>query len=237
MINEAIDITLQYHDELNPKLWEDGDKLKPIVRQHLIKIAKVWAKTAKIEDDAIEDIIITGGNVNYNYTKQSDIDVHIVVNMKKTPFTDEEQMRLFMLAKKDLWALQHNVKIYGLPVEVYAHSHQTKTPKSQGVYSIYSDKWLIKPKNLKLNFDNDVGLRHKIEEQMHRIDHVINTRGSIKEASDLKDKLAAMRAASIQKAGEFAIENLVFKDLRNRGYIDKLKNYIRSKVDRMLTLR
>lgn len=237
MINEELDLTLQYHDELNPKLWVEGDKLKPIVREHLLKIAKVWAKTAKIEDDAIEDIIITGGNVNYNYTKQSDIDVHLVVDMKKTIFTDEEQMRLFMLAKKDLWALQHDVKIYGLPVEVYAHSHQTKTPKSQGVYSIYSDNWTIKPKNLKLNFNNDVGLKHKIEEQMHRIDSVINGRGTVKEASDLKDKLAAMRATSIQMAGEFAIENLVFKDLRNRGYIDKLKNYIRSKVDRMLTLR
>jgi hypothetical protein len=88
-----------------------------------------------------------------------------------------------------------------------------------------------------LNFNNDVGLKHKIEEQMHRIDSVINGRGTVKEASDLKDKLASLRATSIQRAGEFAIENLVFKDLRNRGYIDKLKNYIRSKVDRMLTLR
>ena len=84
MINEELDLTLQYHDELNPKIWVDEDKLKPIVREHLLKIAKVWAKTAKIEDDAIEDIIITGGNVNYNYTKQSDIDIHLVVDMKKT---------------------------------------------------------------------------------------------------------------------------------------------------------
>lgn len=235
-MNEDINLTLQYHDELNPKIW-DGEKLKPLVREHLLKIAKVWAKTAKIEDDSVDDIIITGGNVNYNYTKQSDIDIHLVVDMTKTIFTDEEQMRQYMLAKKDLWVLQHNVTIYGLPVEVYAHNKDTNTSKSQGVYSIVSDRWVKKPKNLKLNFNNDVGLRHKIEELMHRIDHTISIKASVTEATALKDSISKLRAAAIQRAGEFSIENLVFKDLRNRGYLEKLQTYIRSKIDRLLTLR
>ena len=31
-----------------------------------------------------------------------------------------------------------------------------------------------------------------------------------------------MRKAAIQRAGEYAPENLVFKELRNRGYVEKV---------------
>lgn len=237
MLLEELELTLQYHDKLNPKLWQNEDELSPKVRDHLLMIADAWGKFADIPKGAIVDIIITGGNVNYNYTKHSDIDIHIIVDRKKLEFKDAEAMREFMLAKKDLWALQHNIKIYGLPVEIYAHGHDNETPHNQGVYSIKKDEWVIKPKNLELNFDNDIGLKHKIEEQMHKIDLVINHKASIEEAKRLKDHLNVMRSAAIQRAGEFSIENLVFKDLRNRGYIDKLKEYIRKRVDRLLTLR
>jgi hypothetical protein len=45
-----------------------------------------------------------------------------------------------------------------------------------------------------------------------------------------------MRASAIQQGGEFALENLVFKELRNRGYLDKLSKYIVNLEDRKLSL-
>lgn len=36
-------------------------------------------------------------------------------------------------------------------------------------------------------------------------------------------KLRDARGASIQKYGEYGMENLVFKELRNAGYIDKVR--------------
>ena len=73
-------LTLQYHDDLNDKLWTD-DKLKPDVKAALIKFGHAWADFAKIPKSMIQDIVMTGGNANFNYTSKSDIDVHLIVEI------------------------------------------------------------------------------------------------------------------------------------------------------------
>jgi hypothetical protein len=45
-----------------------------------------------------------------------------------------------------------------------------------------------------------------------------------------------MRAGAIEKGGETAPENLVFKELRNRGYLDKMSKYTRNLEDESLSL-
>ncbi len=79
---EELKISLQYHDELNPKLW-NGNKLKPEVRTKLLKFADTWADYASIPKNLIQDVIMVGGNVNYNYTDKSDIDVHLIIDRNK----------------------------------------------------------------------------------------------------------------------------------------------------------
>ena len=81
LINE-LKLTLKSHNKLNPKLWND-DKLDPEVWRQLNRISKAWAEFANIPDKAIKDVIVTGGNANYNYTKHSDIDLHLVVDKDK----------------------------------------------------------------------------------------------------------------------------------------------------------
>ena len=46
-----------------------------------------------------------------------------------------------------------------------------------------------------------------------------------------------MRSSAIEKGGEYAPENLVFKELRNRGYLDKMSKYVRNLEDEDLSLR
>jgi hypothetical protein len=46
-----------------------------------------------------------------------------------------------------------------------------------------------------------------------------------------------MRAASISKNGEFGQDNLIFKELRNRGYLDKMSKYETSIKDQELSLK
>jgi hypothetical protein len=53
----------------------------------------------------------------------------------------------------------------------------------------------------------------------------------------LKKKFGDMRKAGIKKAGEFSQENLIFKELRNKGYLDKMNQYIKSKEDEKLSLK
>ena len=42
--------------------------MKPEVRQGLVRIAEEWAEFANIPSGAIIDVVLVGGNANYNYT-------------------------------------------------------------------------------------------------------------------------------------------------------------------------
>ena len=46
-------------------------------------IAEKWAKFSKIPPKAVEDVVLTGGNANYNYTSQSDLDLHLILDFSK----------------------------------------------------------------------------------------------------------------------------------------------------------
>lgn len=227
-------ISLKCHDELNEKLWEK-EKLKPEVRKALIKFAETWAEFAKIPKSMIEDIVMTGGNTNYNYTSKSDIDVHLIIDRSKL-FRDTKFVDEYLQDKKSLWTLSHDVNVYGYPLEPYAQDHNINYPKNQGVYSLKNDNWLKKPGKCVYDFQNDNLLKQKVKHYMHAIDHIIKHKMGEGSVNLLKTKLKNMRAAGIQQGGEYSRENLVFKELRNRGYLDKLNAYEKSSQDQELSL-
>jgi hypothetical protein len=234
--NEAVfKSTLQYHSKLNPKLWVDN-KLDPQVRARLLEIARVWQKFSNIENAHIVDIILTGGNANYNYTPLSDLDVHLVVDYAKMDCKGTLLMDYFM-AKKSLWASTHStIRVKGYPVELFAEDKTNKPKQGQGVYSLMKGNWIQEPLMLKLNFKKDELLAQKVEFFKQQIENAINGKQSDSVVEALKDKIRTMRGAAIQKGGEFSFENLVFKELRNRGLVDRLSNYLKSKQDKRLSL-
>jgi len=227
-------ISLQYHDELNPKLW-DGFKLKDAVRNKLLEFAYSWCDFAKISLDLIQDIIILGGNANYNYTDKSDIDVHVIIDRNKLnpdrAFVDE-----YLQDKKVLWTMTHKVTILGLPLEPYAQDSTADFPSGQGVYSLKTDKWLQRPIYGKIDFSKDINLKKKVMFYAHMIDSMIKDKMDLGAFKDLKNKISTMRGAAIAKGGEFSFENLVFKELRNRGYLDKMNKYEKTVKDQQLSL-
>ena len=228
--------TLQYHDELNPKLW-DGKKLKQEVRKQLLKIANYWIDFAEIPDEAILDIIMTGGNSNYNYTKFSDIDVHIIVKKKKIAVCDADLLDDYLRDKKTIWSLNHDIKVYGYNVELYAQDVDEPTSVDQGIFSLEKNKWISEPRKEKVNLKNPQ-IARKVTHYKHVIDYFIKTKtDDIEKMNEFKDRLKNMRSASIQKGGEFSVENLVFKELRNSGYLDKFSDYIIDAEDKKLSLK
>ena len=66
---------------------------------------------------------------------------------------------------------------------------------------------------------------------------MIKSKMDVDAFTDLKAKIYNMRGAGIAKGGEFSFENLVFKELRNRGYLDKMAKYEKTKKDQQLSLR
>lgn len=228
-------MNLEYHSELNSKLWDD-DHLKPAVREKLLAFIDEWRKYAKIPENLVQDIIMTGGNANYNYTPLSDIDVHLIVDRNKLG-PDRELVDDFLQSKKMLWTLSHSgVKIMGYSVEPYAQDPSETFHAGQGAYSLQHDKWIQHPEHGNYNFAKDKNLRNKVKFYADAIDELISS-GADKETFDiLKNKISTMRGAAILQGGEFSQENLVFKVLRNAGYLDKMTKYRRDLEDKSLSL-
>jgi hypothetical protein len=233
-LSESITQTLEYHDQLNPSLW-DGNLLKSEVKDKLIQIAHIWIQFANIPENAVEDLLVVGGNANYNYTQYSDIDLHILVDKSKIA-NCPEILDDYLKDKKFIWSETHDIKIYNHDVEVYAQDINEAVPANQGSYSLLSDKWIKEPQRENVNLD-DPELHNKIKSHIHKIEHLISTSADDKSFEKLKEKFKNMRNSGLKKAGEFSIENLAFKELRNLGYFDKVNEYIRSKQDEKLSLK
>ena len=213
--------------------------LKSEVRGKLLQIADTWRDFAKIHPDTITDIILTGGNANYNYTPQSDLDLHLIINrgefngsMIDRAFVDE-----YLQDKKILWTLTHSgINIYGYPVELYAQDINDQPHSGQGVYSVMHDHWIQEPEYLNLNFESDPNLQDKVDFYKDMIDKLIDQQADSDSIDTLKERIKSMRGDSIAQGGEFAFGNLVFKELRNAGYLDKLSDYDKSRKDKALSL-
>ena len=233
-LEESSQLTLQYHNELNPDLWENN-KIKEEVRSKLLQIADVWSKFAKIPAEAIEDILVVGGNANFNYTPYSDIDLHILVDKEKIADCPEI-LDEYLRDKKQLWAHSHDIKIYNHDVEIYAQDISEQVPANQGSYSLTRDEWINEPKHEEVNLE-DPEISIKVADFIHKIESMVSSNASDDSFTKLKEKFKTMRSAGLKKAGEFSVENLVFKELRNLGYLDKVNDYIVSRQDQSLSLK
>jgi hypothetical protein len=211
---------------LNPKLWVDGD-LKPEVREKLMDIARVFREFIGIDLDVV-DVTITGSNANYTWTEYSDLDLHLII-----PGTPSDEQRELFNAKKALWAEQHNITIKSLPVECYVQG-QDEPHHSTGVYSLINNSWEIEPKKVKPKID-DAAVSAKKDSVVHDIESALLSK-DIEKLRSVKDKITKMRKAGLERAGEWSVENLVFKVLRNLGFIDKITEMIRELEDQELSL-
>lgn len=228
---------LGYHDTLSTKIW-DGDQLKPEVYDALVKIAKEFISTLKVSPNQLVDIIITGSLCNYNYTKYSDIDLHIILDYSKMC----DDCRTFdiddcMKAKKSLWNERHDITIYGLDVELYAQDKKETITGNAGVYSLTSKDWLQRPtKEAEVDYGNKM-IMDKAKHIMYEIDSITSDHSDDHDAIEkLKTKIKNMRKAGLERSGEFSIENLAFKVLRNSGYIEQLHDYALKIKDDSLSL-
>jgi hypothetical protein len=224
-LHERTDI-ITVNRRLNPKIW-DGDQLDPTVAAKLKEIAAAFEEFIGI-DLNIVDYTITGSNANYTWTEHSDLDLHLIVAGE----VGEGARELFN-AKKALWGEQHNITIKGLPVECYVQG-QEEEHHSTGVYSIARNQWLVEPKKIKPEVD-DSAVEAKKDSVIHDIETALLSK-DLTRLRAVKEKITKMRKAGLERAGEWSVENLVFKILRNLGLIDEIADKIRELEDQELSL-
>lgn len=225
---------LDYHEVLNPKLWDSELTLLPKVKDRLNEISDMFITALDIDKKFIIDCVFTGSNTNFNYTDLSDIDIHITADFKK--LKGRIKPGDYFDAMKSNWNLTHDIKIYGHDVEVYVNDKGENLVGDSSAYSLKFDKWLKEPKLQVVKYP-DALIKKRASYFAKEIDKHINLHHNDKEdLEELNDKIGKMRRSGLTKQGEFSLENLVFKVLRNNNYINKLRIQIKKAEDSKLNL-
>lgn len=231
---DNVDTTsIQLHDKLCPLIWE-GDKLKPDVRKILLLNAKRFIEFSNAENLKFNDITLTGSMANYNYNDNSDLDVHIVLDYSQIS-ENKEFVADFLKLKKQLWNEKVPIQVKGHDVELYFQD-KGEIHHSSGVYSILNNKWIIKPTKKIINIDT-ANIKLKAADFMNAIDDLESNKNSknwLDKYEEIKDKIKKYRQIGLDSGGEYSVENLVFKVLRNTGYLEKMvelkNNYLQNEL-------
>ena len=235
---DTVDVSsIKFNDALNPLVWESDEKIKSEVRNILLKNAKRFIEFSDVENLKFNDIILTGSMANYNYNEESDLDVHIVLDFNQIS-ENKEFVGDFLKLKKQLWADHLPIQVKGHDVELYFQD-ANEPHHSSGTYSLIKDEWIRKPTKKIVNVDSaDVQLKSAdIMNAIDDLDSNKNQNDFLKKHEQLKNKIKKYRQSGLDSSGgEFSTENLVFKILRNTGYLEKMVEFKNDYLTKELSL-
>ena len=222
---------ISYSETLNPVAWA-GNELKSEVRDRLLKISGEFVKYLEVPGFKVLDVVLTGSMANYNWTKYSDFDLHVITNY--SDLECEDLAETFYRAKKELWNNYHDITIGGHEVEMYVED-AAKPPVSAGIFSILDNRWIKKPQYDKPEVDKSA-VNAKVADLAQQIKSAMQSADTVSDIQRIKDKLRRMRRSGLDTGGEFSVENLSYKILRNMGLLNKMSDIQTANQDRRLSL-
>lgn len=229
--------------ELNPKIWINNS-INSRVRLRLLDIADDFISTLPISYTLVDDIILTGSLANYNWSRYSDFDLHILIDFKRVD-KRTELVKDYFDSKKNEWNNTHeNLKIYGFPVEIYIQD--TNEPHTaSGIYSLNENKWIIKPeknliKAIKLDkfFIKNKTIKFlqiisSLKKEIENTDDEAKLSMLSKKVKKVFDNIKGLRKDGLKKSGEMSPYNIIYKLLRRLGYISVLLDLKSETYDKM----
>lgn len=226
----VLDESFEVHDTLNPLLWDKNDKLLPEVKSKIIAVVEQFKNAFDFNINVL-DVMIIGSNASYNYTKNSDLDVHIITNFNDLDASTEITTLLFNQLKTKFNAT-YDISIHGIPIEVYVEDVNVSAT-SNGIYSVYTDKWLKFPK--KLTSVTKYDLSKELSTWVPRITAAINS-GNPEFIQQIVNTLYLLRKNSILVNGEYSKGNQLFKEIRDSGLLQQLKDAYNETISKQLSL-
>ncbi len=229
-------------DTLNPEIWEN-EQIDEEIREDLLTIANDYMETIDLDNIDIKDIILTGSLTNYNWSKYSDYDLHIIIDFNDVSENHELVERMFDYSKKN-WNSQHDITIKGYDVEIAAQDirdleEAMSSGRMGGIFSLMNNKWIKKPTKSDFVPDEEL-IRKKASAFMQEVKEIESELE--KEEVDLEEvsdriskvwkKIKDRRKAGLEKEGEYSLENLIFKLLRRNGYIERIIEAKRKAYDK-----
>ena len=217
------------NNQLNTKLFKNN-KLKDEIRNKLVVIADAFVDDLRENNIPLNvlDYWLVGSNAAYNYSENSDIDIHIIVDFSTINVSRDILSILYNYARNS-FNKTYDISVKGMPVELYIEGENSSVV-SNGVYSIIKDSWIKEPIKEDISPINitTTPLYKKWKEMLedvrdNDVEYLLNT-------------LYLLRKESILREGEYGVGNLLFKQLRNEGYVDLLKDKIHEVRSRELSL-
>ena len=219
------------HDELNPDLYSNK-KLKKEVRDKILEVVDYFINDYIEFKIPVLDIVIVGSNASYNYTPQSDIDIHIITNFAQFIYKcNEEVLRKLYDFEKAVFNKSYDIQIKGRQVEIYVENLNTSTV-SNGIYSVFNDKWIKFPSPI---VAQEYDTSKKLGEITTKLMDIL-VRGDKEEIENAINALYIMRKNALATEGEYGEANQLFKDIRNSGILSELKDKLRELISNDLSL-
>lgn len=226
---------------LEPNVFQ-REQMKDKVQEVLTQIAFKFIKSWDLNNDiTIKDIILTGSTAGYNWTKGSDIDLHIVLDLNEV-HQNRDIVAKYLNALATLWNAKHKISIFNHPVELYVQD-ANEPHVSPGIYSLVNQNWIQPPKQEAPIQDTDklYALASKYNNCLNYLEALYN-QGKFEEVYNLAEQFRAYlkykRASGLYDQGGLnSIENLIFKVLRKGGVLERLSQLQTAAYDNMNTLQ
>lgn len=239
-INEVLDSdSLEVQEDLDRNVWDEDDRLKPEIAERLIKVAQDFIRELNLEKFNIQDIVLTGSLANYNWSKYSDYDLHIILDFAQI---DEniDLVRKFLNAKKSAWNRKHQIYLGDYEIELY-FENRGDPHESPGIYSLKYDRWNKKPApgEVKIDKKNAVKKAEDLVRQIEDVERFMKKEkyeDAMARGKKIKDKIKRMRKSGLEARGVYSVENLAFKLLRRAGDIGNLLEMIDEAYDAQMSL-
>ena len=237
--NQEIVKSFEIRDSLSTDIFGEKDGeffMLDEIKEKLMVVTEEFMNFIDI-DFFVHDIILTGSLANYNWSKFSDVDLHILIDYNETEY-NLDLLKNFFDSKRSLWNKQHKILIKGFDCEIYVQDVNEKHLAS-GIYSVLNNEWVVTPERTIQSIDKTLIIK-KTEVFEDLIDSISKSfdegQDVSEEISKVKKKLKSFRQCGLDKGGEYSYENLAFKLLRRNGYIGELLSIQTKLTDRKLSI-
>ena len=209
----------EQHDTLNPKIFDlETNKMKPEVLAKLQQIAEEFLQFIDPLTLSVVDIQAVGSNVCYNYNNKSDLDLHIVVNFDLN-YIDDAILQSIYNDKKNSFNDKYDLSINDVPVELYIEDVKAGNA-TNGIYSVLRNEWVKEPEHIIYDVPD---YQEQLKDARKEINEVMKS-NDVNLIEDTINSIYLQRKTGLALEGEMSISNLVFKELRNDGSLQGLRN-------------
>lgn len=219
-------------EKLNPLLWDIKNRLYQPIQKKLLLIANDFLSGIELPID-IKNIYLTGSICSYNWTSDSDLDLHIIA-LPSERLCGDKTIQDYFDTKSKVYNKEHEIYIKGYRVEVNI-KYKEELLKGKAIFDLQKDEWISKPVHSNVTL-NDEEVIEKTKKIQRIIDNAIENNASMESLKKIRDEIKNLRKTGLESNGEFSIGNLTFKRLRHTGYIKKLYDYKAKIRDAKLSL-